>query len=66
MLPLAEVYEYAYWCAYICSRWRELAAVRLAEGGHGARLGGFTGNLPAAISLWHNPGMIAALGNWVK
>ena len=32
MLPLAEVYEYAYWCAYICSRWRELAAVRLAEG----------------------------------
>ena len=33
MLPLAEVYEYAYWCAYICSRWRELAAVRLAEGG---------------------------------
>ena len=44
MLPLAEVYEYAYWCAYICSRWRELAAVRLAEGGHGARLGRFTGS----------------------
>ena len=38
MLPLAEVYEYAYWCAYICSRWRELAAVRLAEGA------GFTGS----------------------
>lgn len=53
MLPLAEVYEYAYWCAYICSRWRELAAVRLAEGGHGARLGRlYRQPFPAAISLW--------------
>lgn len=53
MLPLAEVYEYAYWCAYICSRWRELAAVRLAEGGHGARLGRlYRQPFLAAISLW--------------
>lgn len=53
MLPLAEVYEYAYWCAYICSRWRELAAVRLAEGGHGARLGRlYRQPFPAVISLW--------------
>ena len=67
MLPLAEVYEYAYWCAYICSRWRELAAVRLAEGGHGARLGRlYRQPFPPQFLCGHNPGMIAALGNWMK
>lgn len=44
MLPLAEVYEYAYWCAYICSRWRELAAVRLARVVTALGSAGFTGN----------------------
>ena len=38
MLPLAEVYEYAYWCAYICSRWRELRVVTALGSA------GFTGN----------------------
>lgn len=55
------------WCAYICSRWRELAAVRLAEGGHGARLGRlYRQPFPPQFLCGHNPGMIAALGNWMK
>lgn len=44
MLPLAEVYEYAYWCAYICSRWRELAAVSWLRVVTALGSAGFTGS----------------------